>query len=308
MTTPWKFAALSVVGTRHLKEGQDCADASHAFWDEELQTLVLVAADGAGSAKHGLLGAKYAVEAVTLLTPELLREKSDITSEELESLLIKLARKTRSTLEEKVRQENELEPVSDEMLQSYATTLLVVICTPNHLAALQIGDGFIIVTTPQPNMFKLVEANKGQYANQTCFLTSFASFDELVTSGHVKVSVRSSTDVCSLALITDGLETVAMNMKATTPHPPFFLEMMKGLWTLEPSLYVQKLERFLLEDETLNDKTDDDKTIVLALNTLQPQNFEASSYPVSVIPSEKRPQEKVAMSPRVITLSEQQSR
>lgn len=305
MNAPWTFAAVSVVGSRHLKEGQDCADSSHAIWIEELQTLLLVAADGAGSAEQSSLGAKYAVEAVTLFAPELLRERNEITSEELEAVLIDLARKTREQLEEKVRQ-NEPEPAGDATLQSYATTLLVVICTPTHLAALQIGDGFIIVTTQQPEMFKFVEANKGQYANQTCFLTSFASFDELVANGHVKVSVRPVTDVCALALITDGLETVAMNLKDTTPHPPFFLEMMKRLWSLEPSVYVEKLNSFFLEDTILNDKTDDDKTMVLALNTLQPPTFDLSAYPVTPFVQNNRLQEKVALAPRVIVLTEQQ--
>jgi serine/threonine protein phosphatase PrpC len=308
VTPAWKFAALSVVGSRHLKEGRSCEDSSHALWDEALQTLVLVAADGAGSADNAAIGSSFVVEAVMSLVPVLLKELDDlVTTEQLEQLLLNLARTTREQLEEKVRRDNQSEAVNHDMLQTYATTLLVALQTPDYLAALQIGDGFIIITTRQPDMVKLFEARKGQYANQTCFLTSLESFDELVTSGHVNVTVRSSRDVCSIALITDGLENVAMTMKdGGTPHPPFFLALLKRLSEIEAAMFTKDIASYLLENEKLNEKTDDDKTLVLALNLNQLPEFDPNTYPATLMISITKPRSdaKGEVEPRVITLSE----
>src|SRR5437660_1684991 len=57
----WRVVGASVTGTSHLKRGRDCDDA-HACRQLENGTIVLAAADGAGSATHSAEGARLAVQ------------------------------------------------------------------------------------------------------------------------------------------------------------------------------------------------------------------------------------------------------
>lgn len=289
MGASWNASAVSVVGTRHLEQGRECGDASHVHWDPELEFLVLCAADGAGEAKHAASGSAGAVEAVSGLAPELMkRYRADLENpDRLREILLELARDARAQLESVARRgevPSPGAPVDDRSvpgsLHAYATTLLVVIVTPGYLASLQIGDGFILVVTKPPDMRVVFRPSKGEFANQTCFLTSFASFDELLADRQVQVNVRPSAGVCAVALITDGLEHVAMNMRGGgTPHPPFFLDLMAKLLKLMPAEYAKGLKGSLLGNERINAKTDDDKTLVLAVDTRNPPDLTASHYP-----------------------------
>ena len=57
--THWKIIGASVAGTSHLKQGKTCDDA-HAHWQDEDGSLLLVVADGAGSARYAEKGARVA--------------------------------------------------------------------------------------------------------------------------------------------------------------------------------------------------------------------------------------------------------
>lgn len=287
MGASWKAAAVSVVGTRHLEQGRDCSDASYAHWDEARETLLLCAADGAGEAELASAGSARAVETISRLAPELLERNRAalVDPERLDQILIELARAARTGLEDEAASDR-AEPgaAGDERADSgslhrYAATLLIALVTPRHLATLQIGDGFIVVTTKPPRMEVVFRPSKGEFANQTCFLTSFDSFDELLALRQVQSHVRPSAGVCAVALITDGLEHVAMDMRAGgTPHPPFFLDLLGRLLELEPTEYIRRLEGSLLDNERIRARTDDDKTLVLAVDSRNPPDLEPGHY------------------------------
>ena len=59
----WRVAAASAIGTSHVASGAKCQDALDfgVFDASGEQTLILVVADGAGSARHSDAGAQCAV-------------------------------------------------------------------------------------------------------------------------------------------------------------------------------------------------------------------------------------------------------
>ena len=288
----WTHAAVSVTGTRHLEQGLGCDDASLSHYFEEQDTLLLVASDGAGSSSKGALGAKYSVEAAKDKVHHLLQENQEWTQEKL----YELARSVRQAIEQKLEQD-------PNDISTYAATLLLAILTPTQLACLQIGDGYIVVTSSKPEMFKVFSPMKGQYANQTSFVTSFDTFDELREQGHVQTCVVSVDDVSSIALITDGLESVCINLRAGSPHPPFFLQMTQQLVSSDSVVFSQRLEQFFLTSQRLNEKTDDDKTLVLAVNQLTLPDFDIHHYPVPEVVTSESPHSREAfLKPKVILL------
>jgi hypothetical protein len=67
-----------------------------------------------------------------------------------------------------------------------------------------------------------------------------------------------------VALLTDGMERLALRFDSLTPHPPFFRPLFEALRaTTNVDALTEDLRQFLQSDSVQN-KTDDDKTLVLA--------------------------------------------
>ncbi len=314
MPSPWKYATVSVTGTKHQAQGLDCDDNSAALWDEETQTLILAAADGAGESSQGGVGSSTAIKAVLDLMPALLQDNDfEDTKESLEILLFKVAEKARVLVEAQVMhnsvsniEASVMEDILAEKsvdfsdfslklgLTSHSTTLLIVTLTPKHFAALQVGDGFIIATSYNQKMFKLFNPQKGKFANETFFLTSCKTFKELKENGHIQVHTSAVNEVGAVALITDGLEYAAMHMGVKEPQPSFFLPLFRSLSEAKRFEFEQYLKEYLEKDKNLNEITNDDKTVVLAVNIQSLPELQDSFYSLPVpitTPSTSEPTE-----------------
>jgi len=67
-----------------------------------------------------------------------------------------------------------------------------------------------------------------------------------------------------VALLTDGLQMLALNFAARKPHAPFFEPLFTALrGAVSPDDLVVPLRAFL-DSDAVNSRTDDDKTLVLA--------------------------------------------
>jgi hypothetical protein len=67
-----------------------------------------------------------------------------------------------------------------------------------------------------------------------------------------------------LILFSDGIFSVAVDYQSRQPHEPFLIPMMAPLRSGNPLNGInEKLENFLSSPK-INEKTDDDKTIILA--------------------------------------------
>jgi len=248
----WQTAAASVVGSSHLDQGKPCQDA---FALQVLpllcggEALCAVVSDGAGSAEHSEQGSRLACDtAMDLLTSR------DPSGEDM-CLTEQLAHHILDRIREELASEAQRTEVP---LKSFACTLLGTLITPEQALYFQVGDGALVVQA-ESVAGVVFWPEEGLYANMTHFVTGEDAADHL----EVYLSDRPPTQ---LALFSDGLQRLALNMKHQTIHRPFFDPMWKTLASPvpdDPEAWNRGLVGFL-GSEAVKERTDDDKTLVLA--------------------------------------------
>jgi hypothetical protein len=245
----WRFAAAQATGTSHLRMGSPCQDRL-ACAVLPNGGLVAVVSDGAGSAPRAEVGAQVAVQAVF----ERLRRLGEGPAfPELLSALEDAALEARDAVLARAEAEG-------EEAASYATTLLALVDTPGGGAALQIGDGVIVVGEDGDGWRWMFWPERGEYANTTRFLTDDDAAD------HVRVAELPgrTTDV---AIMTDGLQSLALHYASQSVHEPFFQGMFHPLHVSSGSAEVPDLSASLegfLSSERVRMRTDDDVSLILA--------------------------------------------
>jgi hypothetical protein len=212
--------------------------------------LVAVVSDGAGSAPRAEVGAEVAVQAVV---DQLRRLVEGPGCPELLPALQDAARHARDAVLARAEADG-------QEAASYAATLLALVDTPDGGAALQIGDGVIVVGEEAGGWRWMFWPERGEYANTTRFLTDTDAPD------HVRVAELpgSPTDV---AITTDGLQSLALHYASQSVHEPFFHGMFQPLHGSSgfgevPALSAS-LEQFLSSDR-VRMRTDDDVSLILA--------------------------------------------
>lgn len=257
----WKAVARSAIGTSHQAKGLPCQDYGS---DRLFSNLVIGAvADGAGSAKYADIGAKIAVETTIshIAKTETYLEKigcswqqrrSPISDSQARRLFVSAWKQAIARLEEEATLRN-------CNLQDLACTLIGFMATPDWIAAMQIGDGFLTVRFAKEKEYELAfKPDKGEYVNQTNFITS----NDAVSAMQVKVFSRRPEFLCAA---TDALETVAIRLKDWYPSPGFFGVLEEYMRECDrPELEDSYLVNFL-NSEQLNQRTNDDKTLLLCL-------------------------------------------
>ena len=212
--------------------------------------LVAVVSDGAGSAPRAEVGAEVAVQAVV---DQLRRLVEGPGCPELLPALQAAARHARDAVLARAEADG-------QEAASYAATLLALVDAPDGGAALQIGDGVIVVGEEAGGWRWMFWPERGEYANTTRFLTDTDAPD------HVRVAELpgSPTDV---AIMTDGLQSLALHYASQSVHEPFFHGMFQPLHGSSgfgevPALSAS-LEQFLSSDR-VRMRTDDDVSLILA--------------------------------------------
>ncbi len=148
----------------------------------------------------------------------------------------------------------------DYTINDLACTLLIFVATPQWVAAMQIGDGFIVVNPQNSEDYQLLfKPDKGEFVNETTFVTSKNALDEM----RVKVLTESPEFICAS---TDGLERLAIRTSDWSPFPPFFNPLKQYMEETEnPEADKDEYLKQFLSSERLNARTDDDKTLLLCL-------------------------------------------
>jgi hypothetical protein len=250
MRSPWKFLCASATGTSHESRGERCQDYAHVriIGTGELATLVLVGADGAGSAASAEVGARLACLGFLHAVTAALENGLPLSSiEDWHVLQWYEQARRRLSLEACIRNLD---------LDEFACTLLTAIVGQERAVFSQIGDGAIVVKGPEGYQTVFWPQN-GEYANTTFFLTG-SDFEQRL----VFRSLGQSVD--ELAMLTDGLQPLALHYASRSVHAPFFDPMFKSLHaTLDEEDLEGPLLAFLTSKQ-VNDRTDDDKTLVLA--------------------------------------------
>jgi hypothetical protein len=144
---------------------------------------------------------------------------------------------------------------------AFACTFLASIVGRDCAAFMQIGDGCIVVSElEEPDEYSWVFwPQKGEFANMTTFATSEQA------SEHLEFALVNQK-VAELAVFTDGIERIALRFDTQEVHSPFFLPMFVPIRP-EPEGHNELLSsslRQFFNSERINDRTDDDKTLILA--------------------------------------------
>jgi hypothetical protein len=128
----------------------------------EERALLIVLSDGAGSATHALRGSKLVCSSIVDCAQYWLR---NTLPTDLAGLLLHSAGYARQTLCKVANAEG----VS---VSEFSATCLCLLITEDSLAALQVGDGLIVVENGSGSIGPIFWPRKHEYANSTTFLTS----------------------------------------------------------------------------------------------------------------------------------------
>lgn len=249
----WKVVSASVAGTSHAEAGTPCADASAV---RILRTagagslLIAVASDGAGASVRAAEGASLAVTIILDAAESWGVEQPDLSSftEDTARAWVGAVRDALSTR------------ASEEGLlpRDFACTLLIALVDNARGVFVQVGDGAMVCGTEAGGYVPVTWPQNGEYANTTWFSTDSNSPDA--------AQVRVIPGIDEIALLTDGLQTLALRYATRDAHDPFFAPMFQRLrreLESQPPELADDLRRFL-DSAAVNARTDDDKTLVLA--------------------------------------------
>lgn len=241
----WSVTAAKQTGTSHLRRSKECADAFAVEQGDGF--LVLVAADGAGSARYGADGSAFAARAAARLAASALGEQPDDPLELIRSVF-------RNTLDDLLDMVEERE-AKDLRPADFHTTLLLAVLTDDFLAVGNVGDGWAVARDREGQVRAVAAPAKSEYSNETFFLTSYGFIEEAV------YEVLPARDLDAVALLTDGSAWFAVDLDARTPRGAVFEELFD--LAAKPDLE-EHLVRFL-SSERVARWTDDDTTLVLAV-------------------------------------------
>lgn len=245
----WRVVGISVQGSAHQEKGVPCQDANK-YRVFEGDTLLIAVADGAGSAPQAALGAQKAVEKAVDALEQALKTETKSSKVGWEPVLANVFREVKQAL-------ITLAEVEQINLGDLATTLTCTIVNPTWLVTGQVGDGAVVGRDEDHNLFVIIKPQRGEYANETTFLSMETALESL----QVKVLNKPIRDV---VVMSDGMLRLAMKLPDYQPHDPFFNPLLAFIAGNQPEDCLEaQLEKFL-SSERVCARTEDDKTIVVA--------------------------------------------
>lgn len=245
----WRIVGSSKPGTSHLRQGLPCQDTH--YWVQSGDLLIAAVADGAGSAPLAAEGAQIAAKTAV----DFLAMKSQGHSKADDEIPWKdwlHSAFDTALLELKDEAENRSAELSD-----FATTLIVAVAAPTFVAVAQIGDGAVIVGERSAQITALTTPSQGEYLNETTFLTA----PDALLQAQFRVWHHPPRH---LALLTDGLQMLALKMPTGAPHPPFFAPLFRFVEVIEDRDAAHAQLLAFLGGERVTQRTDDDLTLLLA--------------------------------------------
>jgi hypothetical protein len=251
----WRLAAASALGTAHVKLGLPCQDAHRCSVQRTAggePVLIAVVCDGAGSAARAEAGAELASrmfhdEIAAALHAEDF-EVRDITRAWIEERLGRFQAEVAALAE-----------TEEHTPRDYACTLVAAAVGSDRAVFFQIGDGAIVIGEGEETYRWIFWPDRGEYENVTFFAT------EPDAASHVQFELVEKR-IDDIALLSDGLQRLALHYQTKTAHAGFFKPMMATL-RVTPEDELEALSARLedyLSSPAVNERTDDDKTLVLA--------------------------------------------
>ena len=251
----WRVRSASVPGSGHLTRALECQDFN-AVSVLSNGTLIVVVCDGAGSAKRAAEGAALAARSSMGFLERLLVGGGLADAEGWRRVLTDCLVQARSALVELAARQTDTGKPTDHM--EFATTLLVAVVSKTWLAAVQVGDGAIVSRDVSGAFSVLTVPGDCEYINETTFITS----SDFLERAHFHI--ERNAEVNGVSALSDGMQMLALKYADNTAHAPFFTSLFD--FAARPDSSDSDLEEFL-RSERVCERTDDDKTLVLAVLT-----------------------------------------
>jgi hypothetical protein len=246
---PWRIASASAAGTSHIALGIPCQDAYQTSVERlgTAEVLLLACADGAGSAPRSDEGARWACDEAILALKDLIAHRGPDAIDGNAMLDVVVRARERV-----IRNAAD----SGAPPRDFASTLLVIAVTPREAVAAQVGDGAVVIG--ECGNLRLAISVEQELLNVTDFLVD--------SDARTKVRRWSApaAGIDSIAVSTDGLMPVLIDHRKNQPHPPMFGMLFGALReTADETEVGERLSSFLRSEQVCQ-RTDDDKTLVLA--------------------------------------------
>jgi hypothetical protein len=246
----WRLLQQSLEGTSHRRSGTPCQDscAGTATAPGQESFLVVACSDGAGSAGLSQEGSALACRRFIEVACEALEREGAAALTDAE-VIRGWYRQVRQSLEEEAARR-------EVALRELSCTLLTAVVGERAAVFAQVGDGAIVVRQGE-GYVPVFWPQVGEYANTTWFVTS-PDVEQVL-------QVQCGEAVDEVALFTDGLQMMALHFASHAVHRPFFEPLFAALrGAAHPEDLVVPLRGFL-DSPAVNERTDDDKTLVLAV-------------------------------------------
>jgi hypothetical protein len=231
------------MGTSHKTRNVLCQDAFRCWALDE--SLTIAVADGAGSATHSAQGATLVCD--LLMHWQEFVEPSQITTQEC---VWRIFREAHIAVNRKA---DELGVRPREL----ACTVLFAHLKPTQAIFAQLGDGAIVIGD-QDTYRTVFWPEPAEYANATDFITE-SDYESRI---HVQTVDQRVSEV---AVMTDGLQRLALDFANRSAHVRFFQPFFQRLKSATNVDELNEPYRAFLDSESVNSKTDDDKTLILAV-------------------------------------------
>jgi hypothetical protein len=248
----WRVVAASAVGTSHVVTGSPCQDSCLAQVDtlvDKAPFLSIFVSDGAGSASNGGEGAEIAIEASADLLAKLIATPEFALNDELAVQFVTAVR-------ERIYSHAECNGLT---ARDFACTYIGVLSSSQGTLVMQIGDGGVVVDVGKGLEVPVIPMS-GEYANMTHFVTDEDAIDVLATKLYFDKATK-------ISAFSDGIQRLALNMANNTAHEPFFANFFSVLSKSKPGQEDQLHNALVnfLDSDPVNERTDDDKTLALAV-------------------------------------------
>ena len=252
----WTTGRASYPGRKNRNQGTECQD--HAcivrMPNTNPDALVATVADGVGSTQHAAIASRTAAQAAACwLTQTVWRRGPTIRPHHVETILNDAVNHARFCIE----------AAADRLaapLEQLGTTLMVLIHVNGILATANIGDGGTVISNVQDEYITFSKPQRGEFANQTDSLSSRRALQRC----RINIAVA-QPPVQAIAMFTDGLANLNLSASSGEAHQPFFNDLCQWFNGRPNTPHWNEQIRDFISSETIQRRTHDDTTLVLAL-------------------------------------------
>lgn len=249
----WSWVGACSVGTSHLKAHVPCDDAGACVELASPSGPILVAAvsDGAGSAPLSRFGSRIVVREFCRSAAAFIRF-GGLTSGVDEDLALDWLDGARDRIQQVANR-------MDQPPRFFAATLVGSVIGPEGAVVVHVGDGACAVRLTGEAEWRIPSwPAQGEYAATTNFVTDDPQ--PRLSVRHIEGTVE------EIAVFTDGLERLALDFVSGTAFQRFFETMFPALRKAGPGRRraLSSDLRAFLDSPMVVDRTDDDKTLIMA--------------------------------------------